>query len=79
MYNIAKNYVIGLIQKITYNDYLPILLGPKAYKEMIGDYKGYNSSINPTLEIEFTTAGYRFGHSLLVPDIMELNIYGDIV
>lgn len=32
VFQIARNYVIGLIQKITYDDYLPILLGPIAYQ-----------------------------------------------
>jgi len=32
VFQIARNYVIGLIQKITYDDYLPILLGPTAYQ-----------------------------------------------
>lgn len=27
IYEAARNYVIGLIQKITYDDFLPILLG----------------------------------------------------
>jgi peroxidase len=31
-FTIARNFVIGLIQKITYDDFLPILLGPEAYK-----------------------------------------------
>ena len=27
----ARNYVISLLQKITYEDFLPIMIGPKAY------------------------------------------------
>lgn len=46
IYTIAKNYVTALIQKITYSDYLPILLGEEAYKRFIGPYQGYNKSID---------------------------------
>lgn len=77
MYTIARNYVIGLIQKITYDDYLPIVLGAKAYKEFIGDYKGYDETVDPTIEVEFSAAGYRFGHSLLVSSFPMVNLYGD--
>lgn len=41
----------GLIQKITFRDYLPVLLGPDAYKKEIGAYSGYKENIDPTLEI----------------------------
>ena len=51
IYQAAKNYVTGLIQKITYEEFLPILLGRKAYNQYIGPYKNYDTEINPTLEI----------------------------
>lgn len=66
IYTIAKNYVTGLIQKITYDQYLPVLLGQKGYNNFIGEYKGYDNKINPTLQVQFTTAGHRFGHALVV-------------
>lgn len=49
VYTIAKNYVNGLIQKITYDDFLPILFGPEAYKKIIGDYPGYDKKSDPTI------------------------------
>ena len=42
VYEAARNYVIGLIQKIAYEDFLPILLGYEGYQKLIGGYKGYN-------------------------------------
>ena len=42
VYEAARNYVIGLIQKITYEDFLPILLGYEGYQKLIGRYQGYN-------------------------------------
>ncbi len=49
IYQIAKNYVTGLIQKIVFEDYLPILLGNNFYNQKIGKYSGYNQNINPNI------------------------------
>jgi hypothetical protein len=54
--------VIGLIQKISFYDYLPHLFGKKHFESYIGDYKGYNSSANPTITTEFSSTAYRIGH-----------------
>ncbi len=61
----ARNYVVALIQKITFKDYLTILLGNSAYNRLIGRYQGYKKSTNPTISLEFSTAGFRFGHSMI--------------
>jgi hypothetical protein len=36
LYEISKNWVTGLIQKITFDDFLPLLLGKTAYAKIIG-------------------------------------------
>ena len=43
VYQAAKNYVTGLIQKITFEEFLPILIGKKAYGKYIGPYNSYDS------------------------------------
>ena len=69
LYQNARQTVIGEIQAITYNEFLPALLGAQA----ISRYIGYNKNINPTITNEFSTAAYRFGHSLLDSEISRLN------
>lgn len=69
LYKTARQTVIGEIQAITYNEFLPALLGPQA----ISRYIGYNKNINPTITNEFSTAAFRFGHSLLDSEISRLN------
>lgn len=68
----ARARVIGEIQAITYNEWLPALLGPGA----IAPYQGYNPSVNPGISNEFATAAFRLGHSLLGDDVEFLDNNG---
>lgn len=36
VFQTARNYVVGLLQKITMDDFLPILIGKKAFSDLIG-------------------------------------------
>ena len=72
LYLRARSMVIGEIQAITYNQWLPAVLGPGA----IARYSGYKAGVNPGISNEFATAGFRFGHSLLGDDIEFLNNQG---
>ena len=72
IFECARKIVIAELQKITFYDFLPILLGTATP----GQYTGYDSTINPSITNEFATASYRFGHSALSPRILRLNSYG---
>lgn len=72
----ARHYVIGLIQKITFEEFLPKMLGKKAYNKLIGEYKGYDSKINPEIVLEFASAGFRVGHPLLVSKHPLVSLHG---
>lgn len=61
LYQNAKATVEAEMQVITYNTFLPLLLGENA----IPEYEGYNPDINPEITNEFATAAYRLGHSML--------------
>ena len=65
LYQASRLWVIGLLQKISVEDFLPILIGSK-YNEIVGPYRGYRSNLNPNIPVEFSTAAFRIGHSLLV-------------
>jgi hypothetical protein len=65
LYQAARRVVIGEIQAITYNEFLPALLGPNALRPS----RGYDPRIDPGLVNEFSTAAFRFGHSMLGDDI----------
>lgn len=65
IYQRARAIVGAEIQVITYREWLPALLGPGA----LSSYRGYNSSVNPGIANEFSTAGFRLGHSLINNDV----------
>jgi len=69
----ARKIVAAEMQAITYNEFLPLLLGPKA----LPIYKGYNPDARPDISNAFATAGYRFGHSLLSPTLLRLDVNGN--
>ncbi len=72
IYERARAKVGTLIQVITYKEFLPILLGPKALKP----YSGYDPEINPGISNVFSTAAYRLGHSMLSPQLLRLKRNG---
>jgi peroxidase len=69
VYGFARMIVGAEIQRITYREFLPVLLGPHA----VPPYRGYKKNVDPTISNGFATAAYRFGHSLLPVTILRLN------
>jgi hypothetical protein len=61
LYQEARKLNIATEEMITYGEFLPAILGPKALPQ----YTGYKDSVNAGIATEFSTVGYRFGHSLL--------------
>lgn len=72
LYNEARKIVGAQAQHITYTHWLPKILGPEGM-EMLGEYKGYDPTINPSISNEFATAALRFGHTLINPILHRLN------
>ena len=68
----ARKIVGALIQKITYIDYLPKVLGPTVFNEVIGPFRGYDRRVDPGVANSFATAAYRYGHSLVRPMFTRL-------
>lgn len=68
----ARKIVGALIQKITYEDYLPKVMGPDTFNSLIGRYRGYNPNVDASIPNSFATAAYRYGHSLIRPRFNRL-------
>jgi hypothetical protein len=61
----ARKLNIAAYEQIVYNEWIPAVLGPNA----LAAYAGYNSTVNASISTEFSTVGFRFGHSLLSGNI----------
>lgn len=71
-YQMAKVIVTGEMQAITYNEFLPLLLG----NEALPPYRGYNHQVNPGIANCFSTAAFRLGHSMLSTTLLRVNRAG---
>ncbi|WP_428512916.1 peroxidase family protein [Roseovarius sp.] len=68
LFNIARAQVEALVQAVTFNEFLPILVGPDA----IAAYDGYDPTVNPGISVEFSTAVFRLGHTLLSSNLQSV-------
>ena len=57
------------VQSITYNEFLPGLLGP----DQLDSYGGYRADVNVSIANEFSAALYRVGHTMLPMELLLLN------
>lgn len=72
IYQRARRVVGAEIQAITYNEWLPALLGDHG----LGAYDGYDSSVDASMNTAFSTAAFRIGHTMLNDQLLRLNADG---
>ena len=72
IFEIARNMNIAIIQRITYDEFLPQLIGETlpAYDPV----NGYDVTEKPTEFIEVNSAAFRYGHSMLATEIVDLKL-----
>ena len=75
IYQRARRIVAAEIQAITYNEFLPTLLGEGA----LSPYTGYDPTVDGSLLTEFSSAGFRLGHTMLSPRIALVDDDGNFV
>ena len=73
LYQEARKLNIATEESITYNEFLPAILGPNA----LPAYTGYKANVNASIATEFSTVGFRFGHSLLSNTVGRVNNNGN--
>ncbi len=72
LYQRARKIVGAQMQVITFQEFLPLLLGP----EVIPPYSGYDPTVNPGIANEFSTGAFRFGYSMLSPSLLWVKQQG---
>tara|TARA_R110002049_G_scaffold27321_2_gene94212 strand:- start:404134 stop:406575 length:2442 start_codon:yes stop_codon:yes gene_type:complete len=75
IYQRARAIVIGELQAITFNEYLPALLG----RDAIPTYSGYDSTVDPTISNLFATAAFRYGHTSLSSELQRMDDDGNTI
>lgn len=70
-YQLARKIVGAEIQAITYNEYLPALLGPNNAPRA-QDFN-YNPNVDARITQSFAVAAFRFGHSTLSTEMPRVN------
>ncbi|XP_059469359.1 peroxidase-like [Neocloeon triangulifer] len=76
LYQETRMIMAALVQHITFDEFLPILLGKEvmAKEQLQLEPEGYSNlyqpGLNPAVPDSFATAAFRFGHSLL-PSTIE--------
>ena len=73
IYESTRKVVGAKIQKITYEEYLPILLG----QNTLTPFSGYDDTVNAGISNEFSTAAFRVGHTQLSPDLLLVDDDGN--
>ena len=73
IYERARAIVAAEVQAITYNEFLPMLLGPDA----IPPYTGYDPSVDAGIANSFAAAAYRVGHTMLSTTLRRVDASGD--
>lgn len=76
VYQRARKFVGAYMQVITYQEFLPALLGPNAPDV---DDAVYDSAVDARIGNMFSTACYRIGHTMLSPELLRLNGDGSAV
>ena len=73
VYQLARAIAIAEIQAITFEEYLPALLGD----DVIPEYQGYDPSIDPSISNLFATAAFRYGHTALSSELLRIDEHGN--
>ncbi len=73
IYERARAIVGAQMQVITYEEFLPALIG----RDALTSYRGYDPEMDASIANSFSTAAYRFGHSALSEQILRIDADGE--
>lgn len=79
----ARRIIGAELQQVTYHEFVPTLIGPTLMThsnlyplEGVQQTTDYDPSMNSAIANEFAAAAYRFGHSQIADNLLNINKYG---
>jgi len=72
VFEAARKIVGAQIQKITYAEFLPVLLGV----DLTSAYSSYDGGVDAGISTEFSTAAFRVGHTMLPSSLLRVDETG---
>ena len=79
IYQEARKIVGAIAQVITFQEYLPEILGRENLDCLLGNYTGYDATIDGSIANSFATAAYRFGHSQIQEGFNRVDVNGNVL
>ena len=76
VFKMTREIVAAEMQKITYMDYWPIILGQRYFDKVLKSFEaagGYDPRFDTTIPNVFSAAAFRFGHSQIQPVMDRLD------
>ncbi|XP_077452844.1 eosinophil peroxidase [Stigmatopora argus] len=72
LYHEARKIIGAIHQIVTWEHYLPRILGEEATSKQMPPYEAYNPNTNPSIANVFATAAFRFAHVTVQPIVSRL-------
>ncbi|KAM4618178.1 eosinophil peroxidase [Polymixia lowei] len=72
LYQEARKIMGAIHQILTWEHYLPRVLGEHANSQLIPPYEGYNPEVDPSIANTFAAAAFRFAHVTVQPVVARL-------
>ena len=70
LYQNARRMIGAYLQKITFEDWLPVM------GVLLPEYSGYNDQMNPGIFNVFSAAAFRIGHTMINSDLIRMSNTG---
>ncbi|XP_060891530.1 eosinophil peroxidase isoform X1 [Labrus mixtus] len=72
LYQEARKILGAIHQILTWNHYLPLVLGEITMSHLMPPYEGYNPEVDPSIANAFAAAAFRFAHVTVHPVVNRL-------
>ncbi|KAJ8252219.1 hypothetical protein COCON_G00215310 [Conger conger] len=72
LYQEARKIVGAMHQVLTWDHYLPRVLGESGLHSLLPPYRGYSAEMDPSITNAFSTAVFRFAHVTVQPQVARL-------